>query len=219
MKNITAFLLPGVGCDYRIFERLNLPWPTKHVKWPKAYHGETLEHFSRRVAEQIDDPANTVVIGVSFGGMVAAELSNLINPAATVIISSVKNSKEIPGWIKFLRFTRLHRLVSSKFVASFNFWTGWALGCGSSKDKGMIRQMVKCMDGDFNDWAVDALMSWDFNGPIGKVLHIHGTDDKLFPSEKIDGCVFIEEGSHSIVFKQGGKVSELIKIHLADLVS
>jgi len=215
-KVVKAFLLPGVGCDARIFNRLNLPWPTSIVKWPKPYHQESIREYALRVAEQITDPANTVIIGMSFGGMVAAELS-VLNPAATVIISSIKSSDERPAHMKLMRLMRLNRLVPSKFAAKFDFWMGFVVGLFNRHDRRVIESMIKTMDAQFNDWAIDAAISWDFSRPKGRVLHIHGTNDRMFPIKKIHDCVAIKNGTHFMVYKKGHEVGRIICSKLKNL--
>lgn len=214
-----AFLLPGVGCDSRVFGRLAraLPWDVQYVEWPKPEPGETLRHFAMRIAPQIKDPKNTILIGYSFGGMVAAELS-VLNPAATVIIASIKSSDERPAHLNFLKRWRMHRLVSAKTAATFKFWMGWALGYLNKTDKNVIRLMLKNMDVDFNNWAVDAVIKWDFARPKGRVVHIQGTEDRFFPVAKVHQCITIKNGTHFMVWKRGAEVGRVIVQQLADLV-
>lgn len=149
--------------------------------------------------------------------MVAAEMSTY-NPLATVIISSIKSSDERPAHLNFLKRFRLNHLIGSKTAATWKFWMGWALGLLNKTDKNIIRLMLKDMDEEFNNWAVDAVISWDFSRPRGRILHIQGTADRLFPVSKIHDCIQIKDGSHFMVWKKGAEIGKIISKALSDLV-
>ncbi|EMO28852.1 hypothetical protein LEP1GSC170_2989 [Leptospira interrogans serovar Bataviae str. HAI135] len=55
-----------------------------------------LSKYSKRLLSQIDTKNEIILIGVSFGGIVALEISKHISVKQIIIISSIKSDSEKP---------------------------------------------------------------------------------------------------------------------------
>ncbi|MCB0541677.1 MAG: alpha/beta hydrolase, partial [Bacteroidetes bacterium] len=88
------FGISGLGADERVFKKLTLNYNINTVKWLKPHKKEELKNYIKRLSVEIDDSQPFVLIGVSFGGIVAIELSKILKPEAVIIISSICNDKE-----------------------------------------------------------------------------------------------------------------------------
>ncbi len=211
----TIYLIPGVGANDKIFQNLELPgYEVVHLKWPKHKKNENIESYVKKLLPQIKKDTRAILIGQSFGGLVAIELSKLINPYKTIIISSIKTYHERPIKLLFLNSIKFHRLVPGKLVVRFRFWMNWLLGKLTSQDLEMIEEMLRNADIEFNEWAVDQVIHWKNEDVSDNLIHIHGTRDRIFPHFYIKDAVWIKGGTHFMVVNRAKEISKIIKKEL-----
>src|SRR5687767_12812354 len=131
----TIYFIPGVGANDKIFQNLELPgYEIVHLKWPRHKKNEHIETYVKKLLPQIKKDTQAILIGQSFGGIIAIELSKLIDTHKVVIISSIKTYYERPLKFLFLNSVKFHRLVPGKVVIKFRFWMNWLLGKLTSHD-------------------------------------------------------------------------------------
>lgn len=211
----TIYLLPGVGANDKIFQNLDLSGcDIVHIKWPKHKKGERIESYVKKLLPQIKKDTQPILIGMSFGGIVAVELAKLIHPHRTILISSIKNYHERPLKLLFLNSIKFHRLVSGKLVIKFRFWLQLLLGKLSKPDFALIEEMISEADIEFNEWAVDQVIHWKNEEVPDNILHIHGTRDSIFPDYYVKDAVLIEGGTHFMIVNRAKEISKIIRKEL-----
>ncbi|MCH5600901.1 alpha/beta hydrolase [Niabella ginsengisoli] len=90
------YCIPGFGADEKIFDNLKIEnSELVFINWLKPLPRETYQAYVARMAEKITDE-NPIIIGVSFGGMVALEIDKNRPVKQIILISSVKNTNELP---------------------------------------------------------------------------------------------------------------------------
>src|SRR5690606_33061304 len=101
------------GSDYRIFNDINFPENTVcvHINYPIPDKKETMQSYALRLCKQIDTTLPFAFVGVSFGGMIVTELSDILQPTHAIIISSAKSKFEIPVRYRFMKFLPVYKLV------------------------------------------------------------------------------------------------------------
>ena len=101
----TLYFVPGLGADERLFSKLKLDGFEKRcIKWIPPLKNESLPGYAERLSAQINAGESFSLIGVSFGGMIAVEMSQFLNPKHLILISSAKTCYEIPGSMKLFRY-------------------------------------------------------------------------------------------------------------------
>src|ERR1700679_2089021 len=131
----TIYLIPGVGANDKVFQNLDLgDYEIVHIKWPKHRKNETLQAYVKKLLPQIKKDSEPILIGLSFGGIVAIELAKLIDPYKTILISSIKTYHERPLKLLFLNSLKFHRLLPGKLVIQFRFWLNWLFGKLNKED-------------------------------------------------------------------------------------
>jgi len=208
---ITLYMFPGLGADETIFRRLHLPgYEIVHIKWIKPLNKETLPEYAKRLVYQIRKDTRPVLIGLSFGGMVAQEVAKLVNPALTIIISSLKTEEERPLQLKLAEELRPNRFIPSLLAIRFDFWYRWAFGPLTSKEKTFVKAMARGIHPDFTDWASETAINWKNKELVPNVVHIHGDQDNLFPIGYIKDAIVVKGGTHFMVFNKAEEVSAVI---------
>ena len=71
------FLISGLGADKRTFDFLQLDFheSVTYVEWIKPLKNETIESYSTRLIHKYKIGQNSVLIGLSFGGLISIEIS------------------------------------------------------------------------------------------------------------------------------------------------
>lgn len=116
------YLLPGLGADERVFQNLLplLKAPAQVLTWlPPESATETLAHYVARMAEAVPEDQPCLVVGVSFGGVVALEICRLRPLAQAVLVSSIPDAGSLPLLLRIVRKTRVYKLVPPLLLKQF----------------------------------------------------------------------------------------------------
>lgn len=207
------YYISGLGADERVFGYLQLKCENqKHVKWVTPKPQEGLHEYCKRLLDQIDLSQDIVLIGVSFGGIVAQEISKLIKVKNVIIISSVKSAKEFDWQLRCVRFLRLHRIVPSRLLKWSNLLTGdYYFGTKTRAESDLLRLIIKDTDRTFMKWAIDEIMKWDNVIANDKLMHIHGDRDRIFPIARIKDPIRVIDGGHFMIVNRAREISEIIE--------
>src|ERR1044071_8566207 len=93
-KPMTIYLLPGLGADERLFQYLNLgEHEVIPIHWITPTADDTIENYAAKIALQISG-ADSVLIGQSFGGIMAVEIGKIMPFQKIIIISSMVSADE-----------------------------------------------------------------------------------------------------------------------------
>ena len=213
----TIYLIPGVGANDKNFKNLDLEGDdVVHIKWPKHKANESIQTYVKKLLPQIKKDTQPVLIGMSFGGIVATELAKLINPHKTILISTIKTYHERPFKIMFMNSVKFHRLIPGKLVLNLRFWLKFVLGSLKREDYELIEDMIQEVDIDFNKWAVDQVIHWRNEEVPENVVHIHGTSDWIFPRHYIQDCHWIKGGTHFMVVNRAPEINKILRRELKD---
>lgn len=97
------YFLPGVGADASLAPYHELPGhDVAWIRWP-ADPGRTWEEFTAALLAENRIEAGSVLIGISFGGMVAQAIASRVRAAAVILISSCRTSRAINPLLRILR--------------------------------------------------------------------------------------------------------------------
>jgi len=206
--------ISGLGADERVFKYLNLKHEIIPLAWIKHDKNESLEHYAKRLAAKIDANEDFGVLGVSFGGLVAVEISKILNPKVTILISSVETKNELSFLIKGLGKMNVVKYLPSKLfnppkkIAHFLFGTD---------NKELLNKILDDTDLDFTKWAVNELLNWKNTTTLSSIIKISGTNDKLMSPTKANNTILIEKGEHFMIVDKAKEISEVINLlpHLA----
>ncbi len=219
MHKRTIYLLPGVGADESVFKFLNFPkgYEVQYLDWLPLEDDDDLTTYAMRLSKQIKTDTQPIYLGLSFGGLVATELSKIIPPVKNILVSSIKTFYERPMRMNLMELLPLHKFFPGELVLAFDFWHDWAFGETTDEERVLIEEMIKNVNLDVNEWAVHQSVNWDNKEPVPNTLHIHGDKDRIFPLQYIHDCKVIEGGSHFMLVSRADEVSVIISEELKKL--
>lgn len=209
-----VYLLSGLGADKKVFEFIDLSgFHVNHVDWIDPLDKETIEHYAKRLLEQIKT-TKPILIGVSFGGMVAIEIVKQIETEKVILISSAKTKLDIPFYFRLVGLLRINRIIPTKVFKTINSLTYWFFGVKTKREKELLRSIIQETDIEFLSWAIDKIVNWKNTTTLSNLIHIHGTNDKILPVGKAD--YKIHGGGHLMVVSKDEELSEVIQKTLAE---
>ena len=97
-NKIPVYFLPGLAANPSIFKNIKLDtdrFEIHFLEWMIPYEEESISEYALRFCSKIKH-SNAVLVGVSFGGIIAQEMNLVHNFRKIVIISSVKTRQELP---------------------------------------------------------------------------------------------------------------------------
>lgn len=206
-----VFFLSGLGADKTVFQFLDLSYcEPVFIDWVSPEKNETLHQYAIRIKNNFI-PDNAIIIGLSFGGMLATEIAKQYPSAKIILISSAKTQYEIPAFYKAGKYIPMHNL----FPGSAHKWLMMKMknlfGITDETILKVYQDLIKNSDLEFNRWAVTALLNWNNIKVPKNIFHIHGTHDKVLPYKYVKSDHTIKKGGHLMVMEQAAEVSAIIK--------
>ena len=213
---MNLYFISGLGADERVFKKLTLPeqYKINHIKWPELSQNETLHSYCVKISALIDSSEPFSLIGLSFGGIVATEISKFLQPQATIIISSISSRNGLPIHYKICGWLRLNKLVPAFAMNKVYPFTYWYFGVTEPADKKLLKEVIHDTPTQFLKWAINEILHWKNGIRPDNLYHIHGTNDKLFPFSITKADKAVENGGHLMVYTNADSVSNLIRNHL-----
>ncbi|MBX7206500.1 MAG: alpha/beta hydrolase [Bacteroidia bacterium] len=210
MKKV--YFISGLGADERAFSKLELPGITPHhIAWKIPVHNESIESYAGRMREEITEP-DPVIVGLSFGGVIAVEIAKQISCKKIILISSIKHRNEKPMLFNLSAAAGLHKLLPMASFSKPNRMMYYFFGVHQNKRAiELLNELMVFMNPDYLKWAVNRIVNWENELIPPRLVHIHGTADKVLPAEKIKADYLIEKGSHFMIWTRARQVSEILQ--------
>jgi pimeloyl-ACP methyl ester carboxylesterase len=216
MSEYTVYLISGIGADQKAFKNLRIEAKEIiHINWILPDEKDDLDSYCNKLIQNtlFNLSKKIVLIGVSFGGIIAQEIAKKIDCHKIIIISSVKNCDELPYSFKLLQKGKLLKLMPAKLFKFLNsFFSDYYFSIQSEYEKRLLKEIIKDIDPFFMKWAINQICNWD-NNIVQDILHIHGVEDRIFPIENISNAETLP-GGHFIIVNNADKVSSLINSEL-----
>lgn len=210
-----TYIFSGLGADESVFQRLEFAaHSTTFVTWIVPHLNESIEKYATRLLSQIKT-SNPILIGLSFGGLIAIEVAKQIATEKVIILASVKHKNELPFYYRIAGKIGLHKIIPTKLFKNSNWITYWLFGTSTSFEKNLLKQILINTDTMFMKWAIDQLVHWDnVTVPIN-IIHIHGTSDKILPIQFVKCTHVIENGGHFMTINKAKEVNALFQLLLS----
>jgi len=218
----TVYCISGLGADHRIFARLHVHGlEFRPLPWFMPLDEEQMRAYALRMSAGINDK-NPILLGVSFGGMMAIEISKLIPGSTVIILSSIRERWQMPFWIKAGSWFHLYKLVSPQSVrGSLSLFGGrlprlenYLLGVETAEDARLCREFREQADPNFIGWAIRRIVNWQNDWAPASFYHIHGGKDRMFPLRRVEATNIVPDGGHLMVFNRAEEVSQLLGLIL-----
>lgn len=214
---MNIYLLSGLGADYRAFQRVHFPgYNPVFIKWIAPLKDESISDYAKRLSFQVKDE-RPVLIGLSFGGMVAVEISKFMKPRALILISSARSGSDLHPSFAFLIKVKVLKLIPEFLLKKSNFILESLMGISQKKDKQILAEIIADTDVSFLMWALNAMSKWKNKVLPEHLIEIHGTADRLIPFRKTENMNAIDGGGHLMILDKAEAIQKIILDYLYSL--
>ncbi|TNE79237.1 MAG: alpha/beta hydrolase [Bacteroidetes bacterium] len=204
------YTISGLGADERVFKNLeSTEYELIHLAWQNPLPHENLKAYARRIAAEIPDE-KPILMGLSFGGLLAQELAQLLNARGLILISSFTRPSELPSFYRFASKAKLYKLLPASLMPYFGKINNYLFGIKKAKDKALLADIIRKTDPKFVKWAVNELMQFKgIDNPTYSLLRFHGDKDRLIPYRG-EELILIKNAGHFMVHLQANQLKPLI---------
>ena len=209
MKKI--YCISGLGADEGAFSRLRIPGHQLiYLPWLLPETKESIHVYAKRMSVVITEE-NPIIMGLSFGGMMAIEIAKFLPVKQIILISSISTMHDLPSWMKHAAKLNLNKMFSMRSSKVLEPIQNRLLGI--SKDSAeieMVRNYRKNAPLSYTTWAVNEVINWRNNFQHPSLFHIHGDNDKMFPIKKLSPTCVVKGGGHFMIMNKSAEVSAYI---------
>ena len=206
------YCLSGLGADHWAFERLTVPGCILHyIPSMPPFANETLSSYAGRMFQLVEEE-NPVILGLSFGGMIAIEMAKQATLQKLILISTAKRYTELPLWMRLAGTLNLHKLIRIRSNRLTERADDRRMGIQTPEEKKFVDYYRKQADPQYVDWAVDKIIKWKNTWVPPNAFQIHGEHDRMFPIKNIRNPNYvIRGGTHIMVLNRAKEVSACIE--------
>lgn len=206
----TIYCFSGLGADETLFDHLLVDgYRLQHIQWLPPLPAETLPQYAARLSVQIKDPA-PVLLGVSFGGMLAQEAAPLVNARQTIIISSIQSAAQFPFYYHWANRLKTTDWLPQRCYTRPNTFANYLFGTETTEDKKLLRHFMRTAHAGYIKWALQAIINWKKAGAPKNLVHIHGTNDRIIPLPK--GVQHtVKGGGHFMIYNRAATINKLLQ--------
>jgi pimeloyl-ACP methyl ester carboxylesterase len=218
----TLVLFTGLAADERLLEpQRSLPYELVVPPWIEPREGESLPQFARRMAESVRWPQRFVVGGVSFGGMIAAEIASDLKPNGVLLIASCLSSRSIPSMYRFIN--ALCKAVPDpalRFGATFSRPFLNIFRSLSDDDQRVMADMLHKTPLPRLRRLAQMVLTWEGTAELPcPRMWIHGEGDLVIPLRKVRPDVVIPAAGHLVNWTHREEVNAIIRRFVESLTA
>lgn len=204
------YCLSGLGVDERAFQNFKPDGiDLIHVPWLDPLPDETLQQYSQRLIDKVQPEDNYNLLGVSFGGMIAAEFSRIKRANTLFLVSTIQDRSQLRCLFKAGTKLKLHKLIPISLMKRPGALNNFLFGVRRAEDKELLREILNDTDPAFLKWAINAVANWQ-NPYRVEGIRIHGSFDKLLPL-KSSAQYILKKGGHFMIANRGKEIAAIVE--------
>lgn len=209
---MNVYFFSGLGADRRAFSRISLPgnYNLHFIEWIPHRTNETLEAYALRLAAGIDQNHPYILIGLSFGGMIATTLKTLLHPAMVICISTICCSSELPWYYRWIARSRVDTIVPTWLFHPKNPLIYFLFGAKTSSQKKILAEILRRNSPHFLKWGIRVILRWSLKERPPGIYHIHGDNDRVLPAKYTCADYLIRGGTHFMIWTKAAEVNKVI---------
>jgi pimeloyl-ACP methyl ester carboxylesterase len=208
--------MPGLGADYRLLDaQRSLEADVEVPPWIAPESAESLHDYALRLAGTIDTGRPFYLGGVSFGGMLAAEMVPPLRPhvRGLILMATCRSNRGVP--LPYRMAGQVARFVPAEMLKAGHLMMPVVrkmFGISRPDDADIFAQMLRDTDASFLKWSLQAVLNWPglqqrIDVPV---IHIHGSHDRILPGRLGAPDCTIEGAGHVMNVSHAAEVNRYI---------
>lgn len=213
MSKRVIYCLSGLGADERIFKRFILNgYSLVHLPWLTPEKEESPSSYAGRLWHLIPE-REPILLGVSFGGMMAREMALQRTVKTLILISTVIRREELTPLARIAGPLRLVHWLPMPLLIQINLLSAaWFFSLEEREDIILLRQIILDTNPIFLRWALRQITEWRFslNQPLEPVIRIHGRGDRVLPLSRKENVQWIDKVGHWMIYTHAKQVESCL---------
>lgn len=213
------YFIPGLGFNEEVIapiKQQGLDLLT--INWIEPFENECIKSYAKRMSSQIDVTSEPIIlIGHSFGGIMAQEISQLIEVQKIILISTCKSRSENSLALKSLSPLMINKIIKKDIILkTFPYWSR-NYGYETQDEIDVFKSMIRKNTDSYLSWALKSISLWDRDFEIpAPIIHIHGDKDRTFPLKNLREVThIIEGGNHFMIYKKAEEIASILRQHIS----
>lgn len=204
------YCISGLGTDNRILGNLKIKnHELIYIPWVPYESKDDMKSYAMKMARQVKEK-NPLLLGYSFGGMLAAEIGKQVATRRIFLVSSAKTRAELGYRGNFLKWLALKEIIPSFVFTTPDFFQLHFLGAKTGQEKKLLCQLIRETNPAFVRGCINIMLGWENESYPPNVTHIHGTDDKVIRPANVHPDYWIKGGSHIMIYNRADEVNKII---------
>ncbi|MGF7027326.1 MULTISPECIES: alpha/beta hydrolase [Sphingobacterium] len=205
------YVISGLGVDQRVFSKIDFgSLDITYLDWITPSLNEPLSIYAKRISAKIT-AAQPILIGLSFGGMLAMEIAKIITVQRVILLASAKGRYELPVLYRLAGRLKLNVFVPNALLKTHSFLSDYFFGIGCKEDSLLLKQILKDTDPIFMAWAIHQILQWKNNSVPDNLIHIHGSSDRIIPIKNVKPNFIIKGSGHFMTVTHAQEVEKLLQ--------
>ncbi|MCV9388099.1 alpha/beta fold hydrolase [Reichenbachiella ulvae] len=209
--------ISGIGADHRAFQRIQIPnYEAVYADWiPLKNRQESFESYCDRIAETYQIGSEDVLVGLSFGGLVAQQFAKTMGNQKVILVSSFRSKEDLQPLMYYGLIWNLYKLLPDFRIPILTDVMGHYINSRQKESKPVIQAMIQDADFRFNNWCIRQIKITDLRADYQpQFLNFTGKKDLLVKDWKGPNHVSIDNGTHFMVFDEAQSINQRIKAYL-----
>ena len=209
-------LIPGLGLTCDIYKGYSFPgFEIIRKDWLLPEKNEALKDYVDRFISDLDPGDSYWLIGHSFGGVLAQEISTKLPTNKIFLISSIRSESELPLKMRMLKYLKLYNVLNKAIITrSFPLWASH-YGYILKEHRDIFIRSIRSQSDYYFKWATKNLVHWKSKENLScDIVQIHGNKDKTFPINLKTSVIKLDSGDHFMVVKLKDEINQIINENL-----
>jgi len=219
MADRPIYFISGLGATRVAFENTKVPkgWSKHFIDWIEVKdEDEALENYVERLSEQVKHK-NPVFAGLSFGGIIAMELTKLYTGTFAIMLSSFRDKRDLATSLRVLLSMKAYKLIPNIEMNAIRKLVRKAYAVSSKVTEDKLIEMMGQESPMFLRWACKQIDLYQYDPAHNiKLYPIIGTSDKLVDLWEDAEVLEVPNGTHIAVYAHDVIVNEYIATILGD---
>lgn len=193
------YFLPGMGANSRMYTQYP-EWLTlkgcQFLDWPEYQKENSIETLAKTIIKTHRITNQDSICGSSLGGMVALEISAILNCQKSVLIGSAASPEEVNQLLLWL--APLAQITPMGLIQKL-----------TGKSNNTLMEMFSETDSLFIKSMCSAINKWRGRTDFKSLYRIHGTDDLIIKC--LEDAFKIKGGGHLIAMTHPEECTNILK--------
>lgn len=203
--------ISGLGANELAFSKIgSLKYEKIIANWIPNHGNESITEYAKRFIKEYRIKSSDILAGLSFGGVLAQEISKIQGNSSIILISSFKRRSHLNYPFRLALNIGLYRIqliripILEDLIAKF-------LNSGNKESSLVLCDMLKKSDYELMNWSIRKIAEIkDDDYATIPTFNIVGTKDRIIRQWSNESNYLVMGGSHFMIYDKSDEVTNIL---------